>query len=149
MLLQLLIDMVLHQDVVVAEMQRQQQQQAAEVATAQPHWTNSSSNRDATTPASSPSPFTLADAAGRAAAAAQAGTRRAAGSFSSQAAEGSYVMRLLHNATVEQVQLVEAWGVEDWCSYWRVRRIFTCYTTTCNHNNMGPRQLAITTTCDR
>ncbi|WIA30992.1 hypothetical protein OEZ86_001034 [Tetradesmus obliquus] len=113
---QLLIDMVLHQDVEVAEMQ---QQQAAEVAMAQPHWTNSSSNRDAPTPASSPSPLTSADAAGRAAAAAQAGTRRAAGSFSSQAADGSYVMRLLHNATVEQVQLVEAWGVEDWCSYWR------------------------------
>jgi hypothetical protein len=62
------------------------------------------------------------EAIGRAAAAAQAGTKCRQDSSAGDACSSSYVTRLLRNATAEQLQLVKAWGVEDWCNYWRVRR---------------------------
>ncbi|WIA11141.1 hypothetical protein OEZ85_011284 [Tetradesmus obliquus] len=149
---QLLVDMVLHQELVVAEIlqqQRQQQQQhelrrdGTDTGSSSSSSSSSSSRGvgsqdspaaaqdsshrgkgSSAAPARSLDLFRLTDAVGRAAAAAQAGTRRAAAassssSSSSQAADGSYVMRLLRNPTLEQVQLVQAWGVEDWCNYWR------------------------------
>jgi type II secretory pathway pseudopilin PulG len=162
-LLQLLIDMVLHQDIVVAEMQQQQQQQQAAGAAAQqqhqrqqlyvspdsctyadngrsgdsitgeaaaPRNKSSSSSissisKTDTTPASTFTCFGSPDAVGQAAAAAQAGTKLAGLSCDSKSADGSYIMRLLRNATVEQLQLVLMWDVDDWCNYWRV----SCHDT--------------------
>jgi hypothetical protein len=151
-LLQLLIDMVLHQDMVLEEMQqrheiaaaaaaKQQQQQQhvhqnkgdtgnnravsspASPAVGTSISSNSSSRPDTAALSSAIKRYESDEAIGQAAAAAHAGSTLNINSCDSgEASDGSYVTQLLRNATAEQLQLVQSWGAEEWCQYWLVSR---------------------------
>jgi hypothetical protein len=154
-LLQLLINMVLHQDMVLdqiqqpaaaaAPYQQQQQQQSRDAGVPQLDINNRSSSSSmlhsagvaaaAAADADASSAVSGPEAIGRAAAAAQAGTKCIRDSSAGDACSSSYVTRLLRNATMEQLQLVKAWGVDEWCNYWRVRheiQVLHSYTVLCH-----------------
>jgi hypothetical protein len=150
--MQLLVDFVVHQGLVMDQIQQRQLQQrqqdawsnADTAAACSPGGSHSSKSADthatiiissngmtqSKTPAPSPSTAAATAAQPAAAAAAHAcissaagtGATAQAGSCGMQCSCCSYMSRLLRNATAEQMNWALTWTVEDWCNYWRVSR---------------------------
>jgi hypothetical protein len=119
---QLLIDMVLHQDLLLdhAHWVQQQQQECW-----QKHACVTTGEMDTRcAPHSCGAGVTESVRQAPAAAAPDAaavGSRLGFGGTSSE--ECSYIERLLRTATAEQLERALTWGVEDWRMYWRVRQM--------------------------